>query len=203
MSLNLARALNSTANIITIMAWDTVAKKLKTGLTSATSGLTVYSGLNGAAPSSIGTLTTMTEGTFTSLGFVEMANMPGFYQVGVPNAKFSSAVGELFVGARITSDDTIVFSAACIPILPASAYATSVDANVVSVEGKTEIERGLGLLASMRLLLAKVVGLTTGGGSTSEVYKSARNDGTPGKTRITETNDGTNRTARTFDVTDD
>jgi len=135
MSLNLARALNSTSNIITIMAWDTVNKKPRTGLTYSTSGLVVYSGLNGAAPSSIGTLTTMTEGTFTSLGFVEMANMPGFYQVGTPNTLWDDAVGELLIGARITSDDTIVFSPQTIPILPASAYASQVDANVTQWNG--------------------------------------------------------------------
>lgn len=135
MSLNLARALNSTSNIVVLQAWDTATGKRKTGLLYNTSGLVVYAGLNGAAPASIGTLVTMTEGTWTSLGFKEMANLPGFYQVGTTNTLWDDAVGELLIGARITSDDTIVFIPETIPILPASAYATTVDANVTKWSG--------------------------------------------------------------------
>lgn len=85
---------------------------------------------------------------------------------------------------------------------PASATVLP-DVNLVSVNGATTPERSLSWLGLFRLLGAKVAGVTTGGGTTSEVYKGLRNDGTAGKTRITETNDGSNRTARTFDITDD
>ena len=135
MSLNLARATNSTSNIVTLFAWDITNKKPKTGLLYNTSGLVVYTALNQAAAASIGTLVDMTEGTFTSLGFKEKASLPGFYDVGVPNTKFASVTGELLITARITSDDTIVFQPVCIPILPASAYATTVDANVTKWSG--------------------------------------------------------------------
>lgn len=138
MGLNEAQKLNNTSQIMYLEAFDTTTGKLKTGLAYNTSGLVVYTGLNGAAPASIGTLVTMTEGTWTSLGFKECANIPGRYQVGMPNAVLSSATGPLFLTARITSDDTIYFRAETIPVLGVDAYSASpVDANVKTINGTT------------------------------------------------------------------
>ncbi len=55
-------------------------------------GLTCYYHINTAAATVAVTLVTMTMGTFTSSGFVEMdpTNMPGMYQLCVPNAAYVS-----------------------------------------------------------------------------------------------------------------
>lgn len=63
-----------------------------TGLTSGSSGLTCYYHINTAAAAVAVSLTSMTIGTFTSSGFVEVssANMPGIYQLCLPNAAYAS-----------------------------------------------------------------------------------------------------------------
>lgn len=133
--LNQPVRLNDTSKILYIRAFDTATGKPKTGLTYLTSNLVIYSSLNGAAPASIGTLSTMTEGTWTSLGFKECANVPGLYQVGIPNAKLSSAVGNIVLSGRITSDDTVFFRDESIAISGANLYATKTDANVTQFGG--------------------------------------------------------------------
>ncbi len=64
----------------------------KTGLVYNTSGLTCYYLREGAASTVAMTLVTMTVGTWTSLGFKEIdaTNMPGMYQIGVPNAAIAA-----------------------------------------------------------------------------------------------------------------
>jgi hypothetical protein len=63
-----------------------------TGLTSASSGLTWYYYREGAASAASVTPTSMTLGTFTSSGFIVIdgTNMPGCYQLGVPDAAIAA-----------------------------------------------------------------------------------------------------------------
>lgn len=76
----------------------------KTGLVFNSAGLTWYYYRSGAGSATSVTLATMTLGTWATGGFVEMdaTNMPGFYQLGVPNAALatgSSQVTMLLKGA--------------------------------------------------------------------------------------------------------
>lgn len=63
-----------------------------TGLTSGTSGLTAYYIKEGDATTTQIVLTSATLGTFTSSGFivVDATNMPGVYELGIPNAAIAS-----------------------------------------------------------------------------------------------------------------
>ncbi len=63
-----------------------------TGLTSASAGLTCYYHINTAAAPVAVSLVTMTVGTFTTSGFkeVDSANMPGVYQLCLPNTAYAS-----------------------------------------------------------------------------------------------------------------
>ena len=64
-----------------------------TGLTNATSGLTAYYIKEGSSSATQISLVSATLGTFTSSGFivVDGTNMPGWYELGIPNAALSSA----------------------------------------------------------------------------------------------------------------
>ncbi len=63
-----------------------------TGLVYNSGSLTAYYYRQGAASAVSMTLVTMTVGTWTSLGFKEIdaTNMPGWYQLGVPNAALAA-----------------------------------------------------------------------------------------------------------------
>lgn len=63
-----------------------------TGLTQASAGLTCYYHRNTAVAAVVVTLVTMTVGTFTSSGFKEIdaTNMPGWYQLCLPNAAYAT-----------------------------------------------------------------------------------------------------------------
>ncbi len=63
-----------------------------TGLLHNSAGLTCYYHINTAASAVAVSLVTMTVGTFTSSGFkeVDSANMPGVYQICLPNAAYAS-----------------------------------------------------------------------------------------------------------------
>lgn len=85
----------STSNILDIPFYDsssTVGAKLS-GVTSASSGLTIYWRTVGAATDNTVTPAAGTLGTYTSGGIVEdsSANYPGNYQFGAPDAMFASA----------------------------------------------------------------------------------------------------------------
>lgn len=132
--LNRARTVNSTSNIAFIQAFDTATGKPKTGMTHSTSGLVIYAAKNTAAPASIGTLVTMTEGTWTTLGFKECANVPGTYQIGVPNTWYDTA-GALLLTGRVTSDDTVYFRPVVIQITTSDIYAGALTAaDIVAAE---------------------------------------------------------------------
>ena len=64
-----------------------------TGLTSASSGLTAYYLLEGAASTAVISLSAGTLGTWSSGGFVEAdaTHMPGVYELGIPNAALTGA----------------------------------------------------------------------------------------------------------------
>ena len=70
-----------------------------TGLTSGSSGLTAYYYREGANASASITLTSMTLGTWTSGGFivVDGTNMPGLYQLGIPDAALATGANSVTV----------------------------------------------------------------------------------------------------------
>lgn len=70
-----------------------------TGLAHNSAGLTCYYHRNTASSTSAVTLVTMTVGTFTSSGFkeVDATNMPGVYQLCLPNAAFASGADSVSV----------------------------------------------------------------------------------------------------------
>lgn len=73
----------------------------KTGLAYNTAGLTAYYHRNTAASPTAITLATMTVGTWVSGGFKEIdsTNMPGWYQIGLPDAAIAG--GADFVGVHL------------------------------------------------------------------------------------------------------
>jgi hypothetical protein len=70
-----------------------------TGLTSVSAGLSAYYYREGAASAVAISLVTMTAGTWASGGFIEVdaTNMPGYYQVGLPNAAFLTGADSVVV----------------------------------------------------------------------------------------------------------
>jgi hypothetical protein len=73
---------------------------LLSGLTYNASGMTAYYYREGAAtPATAMTLVTMTVGTWTSLGFIAVdgTNMPGVYQLGVPNAALATGASSVTI----------------------------------------------------------------------------------------------------------
>lgn len=125
--MNRVRVVGDTGVIATIQAFDTTTGKPKTGLLHSTTNLVMYIAKNTAALSSLGTLVTMTEGTWTSLGFKECANIPGTYQVGIPNAQIDTQ-GILLLTGRVTSDDSVYFRPEVIPVASSNVYAASLTA---------------------------------------------------------------------------
>lgn len=70
-----------------------------TGLTSGSSGLTAYYIREGANSTTVISLTSATLGTFTSSGFIEVdaTNMPGVYEIGIPNAAIAASAKSVLV----------------------------------------------------------------------------------------------------------
>jgi len=70
-----------------------------TGLAFGSAGLTAYYYREGAAASVAITLATMTRGTWATGGFivVDATNMPGLYQIGVPDAAFATGANSVVV----------------------------------------------------------------------------------------------------------
>lgn len=70
-----------------------------TGLTSGSSGLTAYYYREGAGSATAISLTSMTLGTWTSAGFIVIdgTNMPGAYQLGIPDAAIASGAKSVLV----------------------------------------------------------------------------------------------------------
>lgn len=102
-----------------------------------------------------------------------------------------------------TVTDTVPTTLASDLTALANAIAALDDAAAVEAAiAAMEIEPGLPLIGALQVLCAGIVALTTGAGTTTEAFKSLRNDGQPAtKTRITSTNDGTNRTGVVLDLT--
>jgi len=101
--MKLLKTKGSTSNILEIFIQDTSVTTGAglTGLSSASSGLTCYYHRNTALAGVAVSLVTMTVGTFTSSGFkeVDSTNLPGVYQLCLPDAAFAtgadSVVAEL------------------------------------------------------------------------------------------------------------
>ncbi len=141
MALNNPVVQNNTSNIIELSAFDSATGKYKTGLLYSTSGLVVETSLNGGAWASIGTLVTMTEGTWTSLGFKESSS-PGIYQVGAPNANFTTA-GNRKYRIRVTSDDTVIGVAEVVAIPAADPYAATLGTSANNAIADALLDRNM------------------------------------------------------------
>lgn len=125
----------------------------------------------------------------------------GEYAITLTQAEASASVGPVRfyiqpAGCALTKAEAYI-----VPSDTFSTVATTTD--FTNALFSSSVEPSMTYLGLQRVMGAKIAGLTTGGNTTTEVFKGLRNDGTAGKTRVTETNDGTNRTARTFDTTDD
>ena len=70
-----------------------------TGLTNASAGLTAYYIREGAASATSISIVSATVGTFTSGGFkeVDATNMPGIYEIGIPNAAIAAGANSVVV----------------------------------------------------------------------------------------------------------
>src|SRR6267142_1429922 len=94
MKLVVKKGTTSKRMVIFILDSSSTTGAGKTGLTNASSGLTAYywrEDTGNAGGTSI-SLVSATRGTFTSSGFIEIdaTNLPGFYEIGVPNAVLAS-----------------------------------------------------------------------------------------------------------------
>jgi hypothetical protein len=91
----------STSKLVNLFAQDsssTTGAGL-TGLAFGTSGLTVYYLREGAGSSVAITLATMTLGTWATGGFIvtDATNMPGVYQLGIPDAALASGAKSVII----------------------------------------------------------------------------------------------------------
>lgn len=70
-----------------------------TGLVFNTASLTAYYHRSNSATATAISLATMTAGTWATAGFVEVdaTNMPGVYQIGIPNAALASGAGNVSI----------------------------------------------------------------------------------------------------------
>lgn len=97
----LSRVTGTTSQIVNIFVQDnSVATGAGlTGLTNSSSGLTCYYKRNTGSASVSVTLASATLGTFTSGGFkeVDSTNMPGVYELGIPNAALTSGADSVVV----------------------------------------------------------------------------------------------------------
>jgi len=82
------RQVGTTSQIIQVYIPNSSTGLGRTGLAFGTSGLTCYYKRNTGAGSVAVTLATMTLGTWATGGFIEVdaTNMPGLYEIGIPNA---------------------------------------------------------------------------------------------------------------------
>lgn len=164
MALNNPVTKDSTSVIIELAAFDSATGKYKTGLLYNTSGLVVESSLNGAAWASIGTLATMTEGTWASLGFKESSS-PGIYQVGAPNAHWTTA-GNRKYRIRVTSDDTVIGTPEVVGIPAGDVYASTLGTAANSAIANAVVAKELETLGTLVRSGAGTSGTIVLGGTT-------------------------------------
>ena len=97
----------TTSKVLRIFVADSSQPTLKglAGLTSTSSGLAWYYCREGDTSSTSITAVTSTLGTFTSGGFVavDSTNMPGWYEIGVPNAALASGNSVIMQLAGVTN----------------------------------------------------------------------------------------------------
>lgn len=129
--LNRIISTGATSVIVRARAFTISTGAPKTDIVYNTAGLVVKVAKNTAALASVGTLKTMTAGTFTSLGFVHESN--GIYQIGIPNVQWDTA-GTYLVAPEGVTD--CYFVPETIPVTAAAnAYAAAVDADVKYMNG--------------------------------------------------------------------
>jgi hypothetical protein len=100
----------STSQLIEFPIYDSTSTTgaLKTGLTY--SSMTAYYYREGASGSTSMSLATMTMGTWATLGFVAVdgTNMPGIYQLGIPNAAIATGCTQVTIYLTATG---------CVPVV--------------------------------------------------------------------------------------
>lgn len=119
-----------------------------TGLVYNTSGLTLYYSRAGQASDVAVSLVTATVGTFTSSGFkeVDATNMPGLYEIGIPNAALTGAVSVAFVlrGAANMDDTPFMFELDAVNYQSATAFITGVNSLAPPTNWNLEVIDGSG-----------------------------------------------------------
>lgn len=126
-----------------------------TGLVFNTSSLVAYYHKEGSATATVITLVTATVGTYTSSGFkeVDATNMPGVYEIGIPNAALDTAgfttimlkgaanMVPTIIGVYVQADDPQVAK-------PTNFNLASIDSNgrldIIKIAGTTQTARDIG-----------------------------------------------------------
>lgn len=131
--MNTTHVVGATSKIVTLRAITISTGLPYTGGAFNTSGLVVKYTKDGSTPTTITTVTA-SAGTWTSSGFVHRGQ--GVYEVGVPNAAFSSTVD----GVEITADGItdVLFTQARVELVAVDPRSSAaVDANVTKWNGTT------------------------------------------------------------------
>lgn len=113
-----------------------------TGLVFNTASLTAYYIREGAGSATAITLATATLGTFTSSGFivVDGTNMPGLYEIGIPNAAIAAGAKSVVImlkGATNMSPCVIEIELTAVDNQSATGFVTSVPSVVGAVGSVT------------------------------------------------------------------
>lgn len=104
-----------------------------TGLAFGDAGLVAYYYRSGAAGETAITLATMTLGTWATGGFIEIdaINMPGYYQISVPDAAFASGVDKV---------NMIIHGAANMAPVPIEIQLTDINVNDGAAGGMSRLD---------------------------------------------------------------
>jgi hypothetical protein len=166
--------------------------KGKTGLAHNTASLTAYYFRDGDTNETQITLVTATLGTYTSSGFivVDGTNMPGVYELGIPNAAIAS--GAKWVTVMLKGASGMVEEIIFIELLGNNEYSAAWSAGfndgVSAAVGAAVLETGV-----TRDQMLKQIGSATAGDydEATGTFKAVNNSGT---TRITSVLSGGDRT---------
>jgi hypothetical protein len=157
--------------------------KGKTGLAYNTASLTAYYFRDGATSATAITLVTATLGTWASGGFivVDGTNMPGLYEIGIPNAAIAS--GAKWVTIEIKGASGLVEEVIHIELLGnneySAAFSTGFNDAIAAAIGAQTLETGVTWLQALRAMAAFAAGDFD---ETTDTFKAI---GNPATTRIT------------------
>jgi hypothetical protein len=157
--------------------------KGKTGLAYNTASLTAYYFRDGDTSATAITLVTATLGTWTSSGFivVDGTNMPGVYELSLPNAAI--ATGAKWVKILIKGAAGLVEECIHIELLGnneySAAFSTGFNDAVAAAIGAQTLETGVTWAQALKAVAAYAAG------DFDEVTDTFKAIGNPGTTRIT------------------